>query len=564
METCVRATLRYLKRTIILVSAVSFFSPAFAVDIDIPGSADIGRQKPTQSLPVQPDLTPQETPHVLKEIQPPAQASQTWLRVDRVEIRGVTAFDVKEFTDFYKIMLNRYNRLDTLWEIASNITKYYQDHGYFLSRAYIPVQSIDKGVIIIQVVEGYIGQVDVPDILRGNHLVENGVQEITSERPLNVATLESVLLRLNEFPGMKLRSIMEPLKDADGVAKLTLVREDKPYAASVQLNNYGTRYAGPVQSTLSYQGEIIPGQDTSVYGLASLPMSELKYGGIQQRIPISMDVDLILMASHTKSEPGFHLRDYDVKGDSTNLSIGFNYSVIRQRQENLLIHMALDARNSNTDILNTALARDRVRAARIGARYNFTDGWNGTNTLDVTLSRGISGLGANDEQDINLSRGGAKPDFTKGEVNLSHWQELGSNFNMLFSAAAQRASGILYSSEEIGFGGQLYGRAYDSSEITGNHGLMAMAEVRYNGFEPLYDIQSQPFVFYDVGKVWSENLLRTDDMSAASSGFGMRLGTPWHISNEFTVAFPLTRPASAPPFGGGMAPRYLARISIDF
>ena len=48
--------------------------------------------------------------------------------------------------------------------------------------------------------------------------------------------------------------------------------------------------------------------------------------------------------------------------------------------------------------------------------------------------------------------------------------------------SGQWASGPLYSSEEFGYGGKNFGRAYDQSELTGDHGVAASVEVDYAGW----------------------------------------------------------------------------------
>ena len=44
--------------------------------------------------------------------------------------------------------------LNGLKEIASIITKYYRDNGYFVARAYLPAQSIEDETVQIAIIEG--------------------------------------------------------------------------------------------------------------------------------------------------------------------------------------------------------------------------------------------------------------------------------------------------------------------------------------------------------------------------------------------------------------------------
>jgi hemolysin activation/secretion protein len=201
---------------------------------------------------------------------------------------------------------------------------------------------------------------------------------------------------------------------------------------------------------------------------------------------------------------------------------------------------------------------------RAGVRYDHADSWNGINSYDVTISRGLSTLGASGDNDPDVSRAGAKPDFTKEVFTFSRWQDMGQDVNLMFSAMAQRAPNVLYSSEEIGYGGQVYGRAYDTSELTGNQGVMAMMELRYDGIAPFGEIHSEPYIFYDIGEVWNTAAGQPTNISAASGGIGLRLTSDWHVSADFTAAQPLTRPQSAPIDGSANSPRFLAKILVNY
>jgi len=536
--------------------------PLFAVEL--PGAADINRMKPPPNAPSLPPLMPESTLPPLPEAAMPEHAEQIHLTLKHVEIRGVTAFDPDELKGLYAGMLGQDTTLDKVWGIAGQITDYYRARGFFLSRAFMPAQTIAGGGVVIQVVEGYVGAVDIPEDLRDNGLVSESVAMVTSERPLSLMTLESVLLRLNDLPGVSLRSVLEPLEGVEGAAKLTLVHEDKRPDITVQTDNYGTRYLGPYQVTSSYHGALLPFEDTTFTGLSTLPMSEMRYGGIQQRIPLDFATDLTLSANHSISAPGYTLSNNNIRGDATEVSVGVNYSILRQRQKNLQLHMLLDGLDSATDLLGTKLARDRVRTLRIGAHFDYADHWNGVSMCDLTVSRGLATLGASNAHNPDPSRTGAIPDFTKAQATLSRLQQIDDGINLFASVMAQKTPDVLYSSEEIGYGGQTYGRAYDTSELTGNQGIMGMAELRYDGLEDVRGLHAQPYLFYDIGKVWNSAIGQPKSVSAASAGLGVRITSDWNVSADFTVAEPLTRPQAAPITGNGNSPRFLVKFTFNF
>jgi len=48
-----------------------------------------------------------------------------------------------------------------LQQIVQDITNYYRNNGYILSRAVLPPQHVANGVVYVQVIEGYIDHVKV-------------------------------------------------------------------------------------------------------------------------------------------------------------------------------------------------------------------------------------------------------------------------------------------------------------------------------------------------------------------------------------------------------------------
>ena len=105
----------------------------------------------------------------------------------------------------------------------------------------------------------------------------------------------------------------------------------------------------------------------------------------------------------------------------------------------------------------------------------------------------------------------------------------------------------MFSAEEIGVGGERYGRAFDAAEITGPDGAAARLELQYDGSLGDSLIQQYQFYgFYDIGAVWTS----TGRESLTSTGFGVRSQFKYGIFGSVEFAAPLTRPVSNDTLGG--------------
>ena len=548
--------------------ALSVHTSAFAQAI--PSAADIDRVKPNQQpltlQPMESGIAPNDTGTGIA--QPPEDAKKIKLLLKNVKITGSTIYDEAEFKKLYAADINHEITLDKIWEIAAGVTKKYRADGYFLSRAYVPVQEIADGTIQIGIVEGYIGDVNIDASFANHRAVQDIIRTITSEKPITVKTLEREHLLLSDLPGMSnYQGILTPMHNGPEGAVQLLFKE-RPLAQKnyyVGFDNMGSRYLGPYEISGSWNGQIIPLQNTYLSATSSLPTKELAAVNLTHQIPIWEDLKFEMTAGYTRAEPGYTIKARDIESKAINAGIALNYQMIRQRQENLSFKISLDARNSDSTIIGTDLTTDKIRAVRLAGTYDKSDEWFGYNVINMTLSRGLDALGASQKGDLNLSRDGAKPDFTKAEIQYSRLQGLTTDIAAVLTANAQKSSGSLFSSEEFGFGGQSLGRAYDPSEISGDDGLAGGLELRYQSLPQWKNTQFQPYVFYDIGKVWNQNAGQEKTLSASSTGLGFRFQHQTGVSGLFQISLPLTKSADAPLYGtNGSGPQIGFQIGYSF
>jgi len=537
----------------------------------LPGPADINRIGPIQKqmIPEMFQVEDMESQSLLPLSAPPDGAKDIFFVLKAISIEGSTVYTAEELAETHSAFIGKKISLDKIWSIAAEITERYRADGYFLSRAYVPAQEAD-GHFIIRVAEGYIKEVQIDPKIAEAHLVQDIISTITSERPSRLKTLERQHLLLRDIPGLDhLQGTLTPLgSNFEGGVRLVFssrANYEAPKRGFLNIDNFGSRFLGPHNLTAGWEGVLLPYQTTSLTGALSIPADELAAINIAHTVAFKPYLKLEASAGYTRTEPGYTLEPQKIKGSAVNTGLALNYQAIRQRRENLQLKLALDARNSNSTILNTTLSKDKIRAARVSAIYDRTDAWNGYNVVDATLSRGIDGLGSSKADALNLSRNGAKPDFTKIEAQYKRIQAITSNWVGLLSISGQQSSGSLYSSEEFGYGGQALGRAYDQSEISGDDGFAAGIETRYHGLEPLVGVRMQPYGFYDIGKVWNRNSGQTESVSGSSAGIGMRMVHDNGMSGTIQMAVPLTKSADTPLYGGsGATPRIGLQFGYQF
>lgn len=534
---------------------------------ELPGPADSGRIDP---MPPVFSTVPTEGNIVVPDISPditiPEMARQVRFRLNAIKLENIRAFQEQELSDLYRHHINKEISLDVLWKIAEQITEHYRHKGYFLSRAYIPAQEIDEGIVQIRIIEGYIGKVEIDDEFKEEPVVQDIIRHITAQKPIDIKNLESYMLRLNDLPGADFRALLEPMSNTElqESVQLTLKPIDESEKASLQFNNFGSRFLGPYHGIATYEDSFLPMQRTTLVTMASIPIDELNYMGANHEIFLTPEWKINLSGGYVRAQPGARLEASDIESWSGEIGTAIVYQPVRQRDENMLFSLSFDGKNTNGDILeNNPLTRDRIRAVRGKMYIDISDSWKGYNYLTINVNQGVQVLGSSREGDPYLSRAEAEPDFTSLNIHYMRQQRVTDDWMFIGQIASQLASAPLFSAEEFGVGGQQIGKAYDPSEITGDNGLSGGLEIRYAGFPAVQDVQFVPYMFYDIGKVWNEDQ-DGETNSLASAGLGLSLFHELGLSANIGAAWPLTRKIENPLYGDTDDPRLIIKLSYDF
>jgi hemolysin activation/secretion protein len=535
----------------------------------LPSNADINNIRPEKKILPPPKIIG-KTPEikVLPQEQAPNGAEKTIFTLNDVEIEGVSAFSSDKLRNFYvEKHLGKEISLSKIYEISDQITNHYRQKGYFLTIAQIPPQSIKNGVVKIMVSEGYIAKVKIDDELQKNRIIAEYIKELTSIKPISSAKLESFLLRMNDLYGYQFNGVLAPNEDetvSNGVV-LELVKTNSQSGGAISFDNFGSRFLGVHRLSANYSKSLTPLHQTSATAIMSMPTNNLQYGSLNHSVVLAPALTLDVAGGITNANPAFTLKPLQIESKALFLSTKLNYQIIRQRRENLSVSLVVDGRNSTTDALQRKLTSDHIRAARLSTDFNFNDDLSGGyNAGNITLSKGIPALGATDAGDLLLSRAEAKPNFTKLEGSFTHLQSLSQSFMLKASFAGQLSSSPLYSSEEFGYGGQAFGRAYDNSEIIGDHGIAGSLEISYNDWQ--WEKGSiTPYAFYDLGTVWNIDKAQIGRISGSSAGGGARFTVANEVQLELGLAFPLTKNASTPIYGDSpTAPRIYFQLVKPF
>jgi len=486
---------------------------------------------------------------------PPPGAATVKMTLDSIEVTGATVYSPADFAPLIAPYLHHEIALTELFKLADAITARYRADGYILSRAVVPAQHIGKSAKITAV-EGFVSAVHVEGY--DSPRLEAYGKEIMASRPLKASDLERYLLLANDLSGVTAHAVLAPSPTVEGGAALTIVTEQKRVDAQLAVDNRGTKYIGPFQFYAG-GGVNLPGTDQRVAlrYITTPSVRELQFGEASFTQPIGDNgLRFVLYGNYTHARPQYTLSSFNESSEGESVSGMLNYPVIRSRAQNLELHGGFAVTDLYVRVANNPSASpssdDHLRMFRAGANYDIADAWGGVNLVTFEVTRGLPILGASaDIMRATPSRPSAKSDFGKLTGQISRQQDLAfiyPGFGVYGALEAQHAdSGSLPSSEQFGLGGPLWGRGYDPSDVVGDEGWAAKAELQYTGVPPgklaNYWQTYQLYGFYDDGRV-SRHVATAGSPSLSSAGFGVRLAMLDHLTSDLEFVKPLSRDES--------------------
>jgi hemolysin activation/secretion protein len=436
--------------------------------------------------------------------------------VNDFEITGNTKIDEDELKKLLSDYVEKSLTFSQIQEAVSLLTKYYRQKGYFVARAYVPVQNLQQsnGVVQLAVIEGNYGEFKLTNNSNVNTtLVQAMLDESKKDTVVSTHTLERSMLIINDTPGAVVtQADVKPGTQVGTSDFIISTESSKAYNGYVIADNYGSKYTSEYRTMagVSLNNPLSVGDQLSLSGLLGTNTNLSNY-----RTAYSFPI----LANGLRGEVAYSKTDYElekkyvtnqaIQGDSKTLEFTLTYPIVRTRLENLnatLNYASKDMYDENDGVQTN---KKRVDVVNLGLKYTkdtLLGGFDTQHNASVTLSSGK--LNIKDDASKTADATGAKTDGTYEKVLLT----LGNTtvFNPLLSLETslsyQQALGNknLDGSEDMSIGGSNGVRVYPDSEESAENGYVLRAEGFYN-LPTISDISHKASLFMDTAKVKQEN-----------------------------------------------------------
>ncbi|MDZ8032480.1 MAG: ShlB/FhaC/HecB family hemolysin secretion/activation protein [Nostoc sp. DedSLP04] len=497
-----------------------------------------------QPLPPPAELLPPSAPTPTPDTPLPGNFPQT-IVVERFEVVGSTVFSAQELAKATAEFTKRPISLTQVYQARSKITELYVKNGYITSGAYIPPQTIQSGVLKIQVVEGKLEDIQVTGTRRLNPNYVRSRLAIATSPPLNRQRLLEALQLLQLNPLIKNVTAELSAGSQTGTSLLEVkISEAKTFSGQIVLDNGRSPSVGSFRRGLRLN-------EANLLGLGDgLSVGYTNTDGSNSfdasyTLPLNPRNGTLTFNYGTTSsnviEPPFDT--LDIESASRYYELTFRQPIIQTPTQEFALGLTASRRESDISwklqkeseggfppsLLSPGAdeeGRTRVSALR------FFQEWTSRNSREVIALRsqfslGIDVLNATVNQDAPDSR------FFAWQGQAQWARLLAPETLLLLRLNTQLASTTLLPIEQFGLGGQDSIRGYRQDYLLTDNGTFVSAEVQVPILRlPQINSILQVIPFVDFGVGWNSSGKENPDRNTlAAVGLGLR----WAQGDRFTV-----------------------------
>lgn len=489
---------------------------------------------------------------------PTPQPGEVTFILQGIELTGSTAHAPADVFAEFTSLMRKPVALSQLQVAAENVAVRYRNAGFLLAQAFVPVQTVRDGNVQVRVLEGQFASCRFAgDPIPARSLLRGYAEQLCATRPVTVALLERYLLLMNDVPGVQAKGVVVPAEMQGHNPDLVIQITRRNHDASVGISNRESKSLGTWRMEAAgdlYGAFGLDGRQWVRY--RHTPGDGLNVASIGQELPLGSSGakwGIGLLGSRSKAE----LTGVPVRSELSALNVTASYPWLRRRTESLTTRATFSAVTTRSDLDGLTFNQDRIRSARLGVTYDFIDSARGGNVLDLEVSHGLDGFGANPTGAPNASRSNGRSDYTKVNMYAARVQPLISRVSAMAALTGQYSGQSLLVPEQFALGGEQFLRAYDAAELLGDRGFGAKVELRY---DVTASGSAVAYAFYEYGRVYLNGSTQPAQ-DAASTGLGLRFTVWGQLHGYVEGAVPLGRDVAA---AGNRNPRAFGGLQLEF
>jgi hemolysin activation/secretion protein len=456
--------------------------------------------------------------------------------IDSFEVSNNTVLSSMEIKNTLKPYTGPRKTAEDVEKARNALERYYHKQGYPTALVNIPEQTVEDGIVRLEIIESTVRRVRVT----GNRYftmasIQKKLPSFKTGEILYLPKIQEELTRINRNPDIKVVPVLIPGKKLGTIDVELKVKDKLPLHGSLELNNRSShattdlrlngiiRYDNLWQKehSISFQYQISPQNANEVEAIAgsyvlSAPWNEdhmLAIYGVWSDSNIafgegfqSIGKGTIYGVRNVMPLPG-------VENYNHSLSLGFDY---KDYDDDLSFTDGTDTIETPITYLPFSFSYNSS-LNHLSGTTKFSGGVN-------ILFRGLVG-GENEFEDKRYK---SRSNYVYTTIGVERYQTLPKGFQLFLKCDGQIADQPLPSNEQFSAGGLNSVRGYKETEEAGDNAIHGIVELLYPELAKRVGLPDwcniSPNIFFDIAAMRIKNPLPGEDQpdTLAGAGAGIR------------------------------------------
>lgn len=479
------------------------------------------------------------------------EAGETGFEIKVFEVTGNTLFTDDQVRAAVILFTGADRTTADVEKARDSLEKKYHDAGYPAVMVNIPEQTLQDGVVMLQVIESRVGRVKVT----GNRYftMEKVLHDLPSFTPGTVLYLPKVqqeIGRLNRAQDFKVEPVMSPGKET-GTIDVELKVEDRlPLHGSLELNNRASYDTSELRLNAVVRYDNLWQREHSLslqYQMSPLKPGEVQAFSTSYALPAPWELDdqWALYGIWSDSKTAFG-EGFNVIGKGTIIG---TRTVMMLPEYKLYTHMltlGIDYKHMYQSLRIAVGGVDEVPVnyLPLSAAYGSSlPDAGGITQFNAGVNLNFRGV-VSQEAQFEQKRFKGRANYLVLQAGVQRTQKLPLGMGLSLKVDGQASDQPLIDNEQYVAGGMESVRGYRESEALGDNALHGMLELSFP--DPLDrkggggGSQMSPYLFGDYARLTiKEPRYQDHSISLAGAGAGIRGSLAKHLEYELDWAMAL-------------------------
>lgn len=460
--------------------------------------------------------------------------------------------------------------LRRLGKIARTITRFYRDHGYILSRAYIPPQTLTSHTVKLAVLEAQYGQITLNNDSRvDSEQLKAYLSGLHPGDPIMARALYRPILLLGQLPGANVSVRLAPGR-LPGTSNLHVRAKPTPLVSGrISIDNLGNEATGHqrITGTLNVNSPLHISDRLTFTALGS--GMGLYYGRVAYRLPVNgLGTRVGLSYSYLHYSLGGAFERLGASGDAQVFSLWVRHPLWLTNDTRVNIRLQGDYKQFEDKVAAANIDnKRRLYSATLSLMGSHEDDWLGGGVSRLRLAARIGDLAFQNDaaQTFDATHAKTQGSYRVWTFAVSRVQALATHTRLYAGINGQYSPDNLDSSEKFLLGGMNNMAGFDLGTLAGPRGYLATVALRQDlPFMPRGYWQAS--LFADAGHVTLYSDAYPGVTVRSADLYDVGIGLTWINSDKLQIQTQMAWPVGAVPDVAGdvSSSRAWIRVTAGF